>query len=111
MLEQAELAQQGKGIASGIAHGGRPAGERPGAQMHGALKVAKAGNKKLAAPNGPIGAGAGAVKGDAKDACVGCKLARGDGLGHHARDMRMMMLNLNKRHVLFLRLFACPLTR
>ena len=79
--------------------------------MRGALKAVKAGNKKLAAPNGPIGAGAGAVKGDAKDTRVGCKLARGDGLGHHARDVRMMMLNFNKRHTLFLRLFARPLAR
>lgn len=63
VLEQAELTEQGKGVAAGVAHGGRPTGERPGAQMRGALKAAKAGNKKLAAPNGPIGAGAGAVKG------------------------------------------------
>ena len=111
MLEQAELAQQGKGIASGIAHGCGTSWQRPGAQVRGAFKIGKAGDKELAAPNGPIGAGAGAVKGDAKDACVGCKLARGDGLGHYARDMRMMMLNLNKRQALFLRLFARPLTR
>ena len=111
MLEQAELAQQGEGIASGVAHGGRPAWQRPGAQVRGAFKIGKAGDKELAAPNGPIGAGAGAVEGDAEDACIGRKPACDNRLGHHARDMRMMMLNLNKRHVLFLRLFACPLTR
>ena len=111
VLEQAELTEQGKGVAAGIAHGGRPAGERPGAQMRGAPKAAKADNKKLAAPNGPIGAGAGAVKGDAKDARVGCKLARGDGLGHYARDMRMMVLHLDERQIAFLCLLARPLAR
>ena len=55
VLEQAELTEQGKGVAAGVAHGGRPAGERPGAQVRGAFKIGKAGNKKLAAPNGPIG--------------------------------------------------------
>ena len=111
VLEQAELTEQGKGVAAGVAHGGRPTGERPGAQMRGALKAAKAGNKKLAAPNGPIGAGAGAVKGDAKDARVGCKLARGDGLGHYARDMCMMVLHLDERQIAFSRLLARPLAR
>ena len=111
VLEQTELTEQGKGVAAGVAHGGRPAGERPGAQMRGALKAAKAGDKKLAAPNGPIGAGAGAVKGDAKDARVGCKLARGDGLGHYARDMRMMVLHLDERQIAFSRLLARPLAR
>lgn len=79
--------------------------------MRGALKAAKAGNKKLSAPNGPIGAGAGAVKGDAKDTRVGCKLARGDGLGHYARDMRMMVLHLDERQIAFSRLLARPLAR
>ena len=111
MLEQAELTEQGKGVAAGVAHGGRPAGERPGAQMRVALKAAKAGNKKLAAPNGPIGAGAGAVKGDAKDTRVGCKLARGDGLGHHARDMCMMMLDFDKRQIVLPCQFTRPLAR
>ena len=41
VLEQAELTEQGKGVAAGVAHGGRPAGERPGAQMRGAFKAAK----------------------------------------------------------------------
>ena len=111
MFKQAELAEQGKGVAAGVAHGGRPAGERPGAQIRGALKAAKACNKKLAAPNGPIGAGAGAVKGDAKDARVGCKLVRDDSLGHYARDMRMMVLHLNERQIAFSRLLARPLAR
>ena len=44
MLEQAELAQQGKGIAPGIAHGCGTAWQRPGAQVRGALKAAKAGD-------------------------------------------------------------------
>ena len=111
MLEQAELTEQGKGVAAGVAHGGRPAGERPGAQMRGAFKAAKAGDKKLTAPNGPIGAGAGAVKGDAEDARVGCKLPRGDGLGHYARDVRMMMLDFDKRQIVLPCLFARPLAR
>ena len=79
--------------------------------MRCALKVSKASDKKLAAPNGPIGAGAGAVKGDAKDTRVGCKLARGDGLGHYARDMRMMVLHLDERQIAFSRLLARPLAR
>ena len=111
MLEQAELTEQGKGVASSVAYGGRPAGERPGEQMRGALKAAKAGNKKLAAPNGSIGAGAGAVKGDAKDTRVGCKLARGDGLGHYARDMCMMVLHLDERQIVLPCLLARPLAR
>ena len=82
MFKQAELTEQSKGVAAGVVHGGRPAGERPGAQMRGALKAAKAGNKKLAAQKSPIGAGYGAVKGDAKDERVGCNLARGDFLGY-----------------------------
>ena len=76
-----------------------------------ALKAAKAGNKKLAAPNGPIGAGAGAVKGDAKDTRVGCKPARGDDLGYHARDMCMMVLNFDKWQVVLPCLLAGPLAR
>ena len=50
MLEQAELAQQGKGIAPGIAHGCGSAWQRPGAQVRGAFKIGKAGDKKLTAP-------------------------------------------------------------
>ena len=64
MFEQAELAQQGKGVASGVAHGRGPARERPGTQVCGALKIGEAGDKKFAAPNGPVGAGACAIEGD-----------------------------------------------
>ena len=52
-------------------------------------------------PKWSIGAGAGAVKGDAKDARVGCKLVRDDSLGHYARDMRMMVLHLDERQIAF----------
>lgn len=96
MFEQTELAQQGKGIASGIAHGCGAARQRPGAQVRGALKIGKAGDKKLAAPNGSVGAGARAIKSDAKHTCIGRKLARGDSLGHHARDVRVMVLDFDK---------------
>ena len=111
VLEQAELAQQGEGIASGVAHGCGTARQRPGAQVRGAFKIGRAGDKELAAPNGSVGARPRAIKGNAEHVRIGRELTPSDGLGHHARDMRMMMLNLNKRHVLFLRLFACPLTR
>ena len=79
--------------------------------MRCALKVSKVGDKKLAAPNGPIGAGAGAVKGDAKDTRVGCKLGRGDSLDHYACDMRMMVLHLDERLIAFSCLLARPLAR
>ena len=111
MLEQTELAEQGKGIASGIAHGCGAARQRPGAQVRGALKIGEAGDKKLAAPNGSVGAGARAIEGDAQNARVGRKLVRGDGLGHHARDVRMMVLDFDKRQIALPRLLAGPLTR
>ena len=107
VLEQAELTEQGKGIAPGVAHGGRPAGERPGAQVRGALKAAKAGNKKLAAPNGPIGAGTRTIEGNTEDACIRRKPASDNRLCHYARDVRMMMLDFDKRQTVL----PCPLTR
>ena len=39
------------------------------------------------------------------------KLARGDSLGHYARDMRMMVLHLDERQIAFSRLLARPLAR
>ena len=111
MFEQAEFAEQGKGVASGVAHGCSPAGECPGTQMCGSLKIGKAGDKKFAAPNGPVGAGARAIEGDTQNARIGRKLARSDSLGHHARDVRMMVLDFDKRQVLFPRLLARPLAR
>ena len=79
--------------------------------MHGAFKIGKAGNKKLTAPNGPIGAGARAIKSDAKHTCIGRKLARSDGLGQHTRDVCMMVLNFDKWQIAPPRLFAGPLAR
>ena len=111
MFEQAEFAQQGKGVASGIAHGCSAAGERPGTQVSGALKIGKTGDKKLAAPYGSVGAGARAIKSDAKHTCIGRKLARSDGLGHHARDVRVMVLDFDKWQIALPRLFAGPLAR
>ena len=111
MFEQAEFAEQGKGVASSVAHGCSPAGKCPGAQVCGALKIGETGDKKFAAPNGPVGAGARAIEGDTKHTRVGRKLARSDSLGHHARDVRMMVLDFDKRQALFPRLLACPLAR
>ena len=111
MLEQAELAQQGKDIAPGIAHGCGTAWQRPGAQVRGAFKIGKAGDKELTAPNGSVGAGTRTIEGNTEDACVGCKLARGDSLGHYARDMRMMVLHLDERQIAFSHLLARPLAR
>ena len=79
--------------------------------MRGALKIGEAGDKKFAAPNSPVGAGARAIKGDAEHMRVRRKLARSDGFCYHARDMRMMMLNLDKRQIVFPRLLAGPLAR
>ena len=79
--------------------------------MRGAFKIGKAGDKELAAPNGPIGAGAGAVKGDAEDACIGRKPACDNRLCHYARDVRMMMLDFDKRQIVLPCLLACPLAR
>ena len=111
VFEQAEFAQQGKGVASGIAHGCSAAGERPGTQVSGALKIGKTGDKKLTAPYGSVGAGARAIKSDAKHTCIGRKLARSDGLGHHARDVRMMVLDFDKWQALFPCLLTRPLAR
>ena len=79
--------------------------------MRGALKIGEAGDKKLTAPNGSVGASARSIEGDAKYARIGCKLSCGDSLSHHARDMRMMVLDFDKRQIVLARLFACPLTR
>ena len=79
--------------------------------MRDALKIGKAGDKKLAAPNGPVGAGARAIEGDTKHTRVGRKLTRGDGLGHHARDVRMMVLDFDKWQALVPRLLTRPLAR
>ena len=111
MLEQAELAQQGKGIAPGIAHGCGTAWQRPGAQVRGAFKIGKAGDKKLTAPNGSVGAGTRAIKGNAEHVRVGRKPACDNRLCHYARDVRMMMLDFDKRQIVLPCLLACPLTR
>ena len=111
MFEQAEFAEQGKGVASGVAHGCSPAGKCPGAQVCGALKIGEAGDKKFAAPNGPVGAGARAIEGDTQNARIGHKPPCGDGLGHHAHDVRMMVLDFDKWQVLFPRLLTRPLAR
>ena len=111
VFEQVELAEQGKGVAAGIVYGCGATGKRPGAQVRGAFKIGKASDKKLAAPYGAIGAGARAVEGDAEDACIGRKPACDNRLCHYARDVRMMMLNFDKRQIVLPCLFARPLAR
>lgn len=95
MLEQAELAQQGKGIAPGIAHGCGSAWQRPGAQVRGAFKIGKAGDKKLTAPYGAVGAGTRTIEGNTEDACIRRNPASDNRLCHYARDVRMMMLDFD----------------
>ena len=79
--------------------------------MRCALKVSKASDKKLAAPYGAIGAGARAIEGNAEDARLGRKLACDNRFCHHARDVRMMVLDFDKRQIVLPCLLARPLTR
>lgn len=111
VLEQVELAEQGKGVAADIVYGCGATGKRPGAQMRDALKIGEMGDKKLTTPYGAIGAGARAVEGDAEDACIGRKPACGNRLCHDARDVRMMVLDFDKRQIVLPCLLARPLAR
>ena len=100
MLEQVELAEQGKGVAAGIVYECGATGKRPGAQMRDALKIGETGDKKFAAPYGAIGAGARAVEGDAAD-CVGQPV-----LGHDRHNVGMVMLHFGHRKSLVMGPFA-----
>ena len=111
VLEQVEFAEQGKGIAAGIVYGCGATGKRPSAQMRDALKIGETGDKKLTAPYGAIGAGARAIEGDAENACIGRKPACGNRLCHYARDVRMMVLDFDKRQIVLPCLLARPLAR
>lgn len=111
VLEQVELAEQGKGVAAGIVYGCGATGKRPGAQMRDALKIGETGDKKLTAPYGAISAGTRAVEGDAEDTRIGRKPACGNRLCHYARDVRMMVLDFNKRQIVLPCLLARPLAR
>ncbi len=111
VLEQAELTEQGKGVAAGVAHGGRPPGApevRKCAARSKPPRLATRNSPPQMVPSVPAPVPSKAMP---RDTRVGCKLARGDGFGHYARDMRMMVLHLDERQIAFSRLLARPLAR